>query len=111
MSIMINIYYTGTDENARKFAEEMINSGTVDAIRAESGNLRYEYFQPISDTETVLLTDSWTSQEALDSHHESPMMKTIIQLREKYGLTMKVERYTSDNNGITDNDKKYIKEK
>ena len=37
MSITVNLRYTGTDGNARKFAEEMISSGTVDAIRAEEG--------------------------------------------------------------------------
>ena len=33
MSITVNLRYTGTDGNAKKFAEEMITSGTVDAIR------------------------------------------------------------------------------
>lgn len=42
MAITVNLRYTGTDGNARKFAEEMISSGTVDAIRAEEGNLRYD---------------------------------------------------------------------
>lgn len=31
----MNLYYTGTDGNARKFVEEMESSGTADAIRAE----------------------------------------------------------------------------
>ena len=35
MSITVNLYYTGRDGSARKFAEEMVSSGTVDAIRAE----------------------------------------------------------------------------
>lgn len=43
-SVTMNLYYTGTDGNARKFVEEMESSGTADAIRAEEGNLRYEYF-------------------------------------------------------------------
>ena len=47
MAITINIYYSGTNGNARKFAEEMISSGIVDEIRAEEGNLKYEYFFPI----------------------------------------------------------------
>lgn len=37
--ITVNLRYTGTNGNARKFAEEMISSGTVDKIRAEEGNL------------------------------------------------------------------------
>ncbi len=95
MTITINLRYTGTDGNAMKFAEEMIASGTVDAIRAEKGNLRYEYYQSLEDPETILLIDSWASQEALDAHHASPMMDTIAKLREKYDLHMTVERYSS----------------
>ena len=109
MSITVNIYYTGENGSARKFAEEMISSGTVDAIRKEKGNLRYDYFLPIDDEETVLLIDSWESQEAIDIHHDSPMMKTIFELREKYNLHMKVERYTSDE-GMPASDQKYIRE-
>ena len=51
--ITVNLYYTGTDGAARKFAEEMEHSGTADQIRAEAGNVRYQYFQPLSDPETV----------------------------------------------------------
>ena len=39
MSITMNLYYTGKNGNARKFAEEMENSGTADAVRREDGNL------------------------------------------------------------------------
>ena len=34
MSITVNIYYTGTNGGARKFAEEMTQSGVVADIRA-----------------------------------------------------------------------------
>ena len=94
--ITINIYYSGKNGAARTFAEEMASSGTVSAIRSEPGNLRYEYFCPLDDAETVLLIDSWESQAAIDAHHASPMMKTIIELRENYDLHMRVERFVSD---------------
>ena len=42
MSLVVNLYYTGKDGNARKFAEEMVASGIVDQIRAEEGNERAE---------------------------------------------------------------------
>lgn len=96
MSITINLYYTGKDGNARKFAEEMVASGIVDAVRAEEGNERYEYFFPMEDAETVLLIDRWNNQEALDFHHKSPMMAQIAKLREKYQLKLRVERYVDD---------------
>ena len=110
MSITINIYYTGKNDNARRFAEEMERSGTADLIRAEDGNLRYEYFIPFRDQTTVLLIDSWRDRRSLDIHHASPMMGKIAALREKYDLHMRVERYITDDDGFTENDKKYIKE-
>lgn len=101
MSITVNLYYKGTNGAARRFAEEMESSGTADAIRAEDGNLRYEYFIPMNDPETILLIDSWRDQEALDIHHASSMMATIAALRDKYDLHMEVERFISDD-GQTD---------
>ena len=79
-------------------------------IRAEEGNKKYEYFYPKNDPETVLLIDSWESQEAIDKHHATPMMDKISELRNKYKLHMKVERYIEDTSGIPDKDKDFIKE-
>ena len=83
MSFTINIYYTGENESAKKFAKEMVEKGLVERVRAEKGNQKYEYFFPMDDPETVLLIDRWENQEALDEHHKSPMMKEIADLREK----------------------------
>lgn len=110
MSITVNIYYSGENGNARKIAEEMEHSGTAELIRNQDGNLKYEYFYPHNDAETVLLIDSWENQESIDVHHSSAMMKTIMLLREKYNLHMKVERFISDESGIPDSDKQFIKQ-
>lgn len=93
MAITMNLYYSGEAGAARAFAEEMVSGGTVAAIRQEPGNLRYEYYVPMDGQETVLLIDSWADQAALDRHHQSPMMKTILALREKYDLHMRAERF------------------
>ena len=108
--ITVNIYYTGQNGAARRFAEEMTAGGTVAAIRAEEGNLRYAYFFPLDDAETVLLIDQWRDQAAIDAHHASPMMGRIAALREQYDLHMKVERFVSDEAGMPEKDLKYIKE-
>ena len=105
--ITVNLYYTGINGNAKKFAQEMESSGTADKIRAEKGNVRYEYFFPMNDPETVLLIDAWESQEAIDVHHASPMMQTIASLRDKYDLHMRVERYISED--LPDSDQGFIR--
>lgn len=109
MSITVNLYYKGRNGSARAFAEEMEKSGIADAIRAEEGNEKYEYFIPMSDPETVLLIDSWKDQESLDMHHASAMMSELAKLREKYDLHMSVERYISDTDGVPDKDKAFIR--
>lgn len=109
MAITVNIFYTGKDGNAKKFAEEMISSGTVKKIKEEKGNLKYDYFFPYDDQETVLLIDSWIDQESIDIHHSSEMMNTITELREKYDLHMKVERYISDEEGVPERDQAFIR--
>ena len=102
----------------------MISSGTVEKIRAEKGNLRYEYYLPFGETsgdgektaggknqnssDTILLIDSWENQQAINLHHASPMMKTIAELREKYDLHMTVERFVS-NDKLPEQDEKFIR--
>lgn len=72
MAITLHLYYTGVDGAARRFAGEMISSGTVEKIRREPGNRKYEYYFPMEDPETVLLIDSWEDQAAIDRHHDTP---------------------------------------
>lgn len=115
MAITVNLRYTGKKGAAQAFAREMISSGTVEKIRAENGNLRYEYYLPFGEeadgkdnSETILLIDSWENQEAIDLHHATPMMKTIATLREKYDLHMTIERFVSDDK-IPEQDKAFIR--
>lgn len=115
MAITVNLRYTGKKGAAQAFAREMISSGTVEKIRAEKGNLRYEYYLPLGEeksgddtSETILLIDSWGNQQAIDLHHATPMMKTIAELREKYDLHMTIERFISDDK-IPEQDKRFIR--
>lgn len=109
MAITVHLYYTGSNGSARKFAEEMVSSGTVSAIRAEDGNLQYDYFYAMDNPETLLLIDSWRDQASIDRHHASVMMQTILALREKYDLHMRVERFLSEDTPLPDADAKFIR--
>lgn len=106
--ITMHLYYTGTTGQAQAFTQEMEKSGLADRIRQQAGNHRYQYFTPLDDPDTVLLIDSWTDQEALDRHHDSPMMQDILDLRTKYQLTVRAERYRSDNDSISTKDQAFV---
>ena len=85
----------------------MTDLGIAADIRAEDGNERYEYFFPMDDPETVLLIDRWRDQAAIDAHHRSPMMAKIAELRDKYDLHMRVERFISED--LPDRDQTFIR--
>lgn len=93
MRITINLYYSGEGDNATNFAREMTERGIVDRVRAEEGNEGYEYFFPMEDSHSVLLVDKWRDQFALDVHHKSGMMQEIAELRKKYKLKLRVEKF------------------
>ena len=95
-AITVHIYYTGENGSAKAFVKEMLTSGLVDEIRNEG---------------TVLLVDSWDNQEAIDLHHSSNIMGQIMELRIKYHLHMKVERYFLDETGIPKEDQKFVQKK
>ena len=98
MCLTINIYYTGKNGSARAFAKEMVESGLVERIRKEEGNLKYEYFFPMDDEETVLLIDRWENEEAIEKHHKTEMMSEIAKLRDKYNIHMSVEQFVLKHN-------------
>ena len=105
--LTVIITYKGELDNLKHFVDEMFSSGTVDNIRKEEGNMRYEYFFPLNDNNRLILIDSWKDQESLDRHHASNMMSIIIKLRNKYNLHMEVEKYISID--ATNNDISFIR--
>lgn len=46
MAITIHIYYTGKNQDAKKFAKEMVDSGLVHAIRNEGAICNINIFIP-----------------------------------------------------------------
>ncbi len=102
MSITVNLKYLGKKGASRAFAEEMVQSGTVAAIRAEDGNEIYDYYISFDDPDVLLLIDQWHDQAAIDAHHASPMMETIAELRDKYDLHMEAQRFAPLDGGQQD---------
>ncbi|KXT68495.1 antibiotic biosynthesis monooxygenase family protein [Streptococcus cristatus] len=108
MTLTIHIYYKGKGQEAIHFAKDMMDSGIVSEIRNQAGNLKYEYFRPMEDEQTILLIDQWENQEALDKHHHSETMQKILDLRKKYSLHMEVYRFVEDESGIPESDQVFI---
>ncbi len=104
MAITNKIYYRGEGNNARLFAEEMISCGNVERIKKEKGLLKYEYFFPEDDENTVILINSWKDKESLDFHHSTITMQRIIKLIDKYELAIRTEQFITEGDTIPEND-------
>ena len=88
--ITVNIYYTGKDGSARAFAEEMLRSGTVSAIRAEDGCLLYEYRPEEGPENELHLYEKWVSPEHQKVHMTQPHMKDILAIQDQFAIETKL---------------------
>lgn len=55
------------------------------------------------------MIDRWKDQKALDEHHQSQTMAKIMRLREKYDLSMRVERFIDNEEAMPRNYEKFIR--
>lgn len=91
--VILHVYYTGTPEAVRAFAEDIRREGLQEAVRAEDGCLQYDYFLSCQQEDTLLLIEHWRDAPALERHAAQPHMARIKHLKASRGLETRVERY------------------
>jgi len=63
--IVLNVTYKCKPEMREEFLERIMTEGIDDAVRAEDGNLKYDYYFPADDTQELLLVEKWRDADAL----------------------------------------------
>ena len=58
--IVLNVTYKCKPEMREDFMEAIITEGIDVACRAESGNMKYEYYYPAEEGDELLLIEKWT---------------------------------------------------
>ena len=64
------------------FIKKVKETGVLDAIRAENGCIRYDYYLSEKDDNELLLIEQWESKQHQQIHIEQPHM---VKLREFKG--------------------------
>ena len=95
MNIIEIIRFSGRQEDLLSMAKELEVSGDLKLVNEEEGCFYFQFFCPVSN-DGLLLLEKWESEEALDNHHETPMMANLLALIKKYSLKLEVEKYTVD---------------
>lgn len=66
------------------FIEKVKQTGILDAIRAEDGCIRYDYYLSEKDPNELLLIEQWESKRHQQIHIEQPHMANLREMKGDY---------------------------
>ena len=66
------------------FVERVRAEGILDAVRAEDGCIRYDYYYSEKDSSELLLIEAWESKHHQQVHIEQPHMARLREFKEAY---------------------------
>ena len=66
------------------FVKRVRDEGIVDAVRAEDGCYRYDYYFSEKDPNELLLIEAWESKEHQQIHIAQPHMARLREIKEEY---------------------------
>ena len=92
--LILHVTYKAKSGMANQFVEAVIRSGMDKTIRAEAGNLCYDYFFSVKNKDEVLLVEKWVNHEALAAHSEAPHMAVLRQIKGNYIEETIIEKYS-----------------
>lgn len=86
------VIYKMKSAGAAGFLGALHALGFPEAVRAEEGCVRYEYYLPAEgDADRVLLVEEWKSAELQALHMEQPHMKRLAEIKPEYVSETTVE--------------------
>lgn len=66
------------------FIEKVKETGVLDAIRAENGCIKYDYYLSENDENELLLIEQWESKQHQQTHIYQPHMNTLRSFKDDY---------------------------
>lgn len=78
------VKYTAKPGCREKYVDQVISSGLLDAIRAENGCLRYDYYFSVQEENVILLVEQWESEKLQQEHMQHPNMTRLQALKAEY---------------------------
>lgn len=91
--IILHVTYQCLPGKAEEFVRILKESGLQQTVRAEDGNLQYDYMISCEAEDTVVLLEKWRDAAALNAHAATAHMKRMPELKEGRVLKTVIERY------------------
>ena len=80
----IYVKFDCLDGKREQFVERMKAEGIVDAIRAEDGCIKYNYYFSEKDNNELLLIEQWETKEHQQIHVTLPHMDKMREFKADY---------------------------
>ena len=80
------------------FIEKVKEEGLVDAIRAENGCIRYDYYFSEKDPDEILLIEAWETKEHQQIHINQPHMARLRAIKEDYIISTTLGEFSLSDN-------------
>ena len=93
MAVVVNVYYSGGNGAARRFADRVRSEGVLAEVRSEIGCERYEYYISSEDPERVLLVERWADIPSFEAHKAGGPLERIHRIQEGAGVSAVIERF------------------
>ena len=92
---MFTIYvsYKCLPGKREEWLRNLKEAGYLDAIRAEEGCIRYDYYLAEKDPDEVLLIEVWETKAHQQAHMLTPHMALVKQLNGSYVASVKIGEY------------------
>lgn len=66
------------------FIQKVKDTGILDAIRAEDGCVRYDYYLSEKDANELLLIEQWETAQHQKVHMKQPHMARLYEFKDSY---------------------------
>ena len=84
MNYTIYVIFDCFEGKREAFVEKVKAEGLVDAIRAEDGCVRYDFYFSEKDKNQILLIEEWESKEKQQIHVNQPHMANFREIKKDY---------------------------
>ena len=90
--IVLNVTYKCKPDLRGEFLEAIMTEGIDAASRAEAGNIKYDYYTPVDNSDELLLVEKWRDADALKEHSAQPHFLRLGELKPEVVLDTVIER-------------------
>ena len=91
--IVLNVTYKCKPDMREEFFERIMAEGIDVASRAETGNIKYDYYIPTDGSDDLFLLEKWQDADALAEHGTQPHLARLKEIKSEYVIDTIIEKY------------------